>query len=92
MDDNSQIEHRSRLEPIKRGGQYPVLRNWLNAIFMIGALIGVAVFYWSDNTVGTIIILIGVAVFYWSDNTVGTIIILASMVFKIIECGLRFLK
>ncbi len=36
--------------------------------------------------------LIGVAVFYWSDNTVGTIIILASMVFKIIECGLRFLK
>ena len=35
---------------------------------------------------------IGVAVFYWSDNTVGTIIILASMVFKIIECGLRFLK
>lgn len=73
MDDNSQIEHRSRLEPIKRGGQYPVLRNWLNAIFMIGALIGVVVFY-------------------WSDNTVGTIIILASMVFKIIECGLRFLK
>ena len=73
MDDNSQIEHRSRLEPIKRGGQYPVLRNWLNAIFMIGALSGVAVFY-------------------WSDNTVGTIIILASMVFKIIECGLRFLK
>ena len=51
MDDNSQIEHRSRLEPIKRRGQYPVLRNWLNAIFMIGALIGVAVFYWSDNTV-----------------------------------------
>lgn len=73
MDDNSQIEHRSRLEPIKRRGQYPVLRNWLNAIFMVGALIGVVVFY-------------------WSDNTVGTIIILASMVFKIIECGLRFLK
>ena len=73
MDDNSQIEHRSRLEPIKQKGQYPVLRNWLNAIFMIGAISGVAVFY-------------------WSDDTVGTIIILASMVFKIIECGLRFLK
>jgi hypothetical protein len=73
MDDNTQIEHKSRLEPFKTKGQYPVLRNWLNAIFMVGALIGVGVFY-------------------FSDNTVGTIIILASMVFKIIECGLRFLK
>ena len=37
MDDNTQIEHKSRLEPFKTKGQYPVLRNWLNAIFMVGA-------------------------------------------------------
>ena len=32
-----------------------------------------------------------VALYFFSDHTVGTIVILAAMVFKIVECALRFL-
>ena len=48
------------------------IRNILNIIFMLGAVIGVLLYF----TVG---------------HTPGTIIILAAMVFKIVECCLRFL-
>lgn len=34
-----------------------MLRQWLNIIFMIGAIIGMAIFYFVEPTVGTIIIL-----------------------------------
>ena len=37
------------------------LRNVLNIIFMIGAVVGCAVFYYSDHVTGTIIILIAMA-------------------------------
>ncbi len=33
------------------------LRNWLNIIFMIGAVVGVVVYYCGNQTLGTIIIL-----------------------------------
>jgi hypothetical protein len=50
------------------------IRQWLNIIFMLGAVIGVIVYFLADLT------------------TTGTIIILVAMVFKIIECILRFIR
>lgn len=52
---------------------YMKLRQWLNIIFMVGAVVGMAVYF-------------------LVNNTTGTYIILASMIFKIVECVLRFLK
>lgn len=54
--------------------QFLHIRQWLNIIFMLGAVVGVAVYFLADTT------------------TVGTVIILAAMVFKIIECLLRFIR
>lgn len=34
----------------------------------------------------------GVAIYFLANTTVGTIIILAAMVFKIVECCLRFIR
>ncbi len=34
------------------------LRNWLNAIFMAGAVIGVLIYFFSDHAIGTIVILV----------------------------------
>ncbi len=50
------------------------IRQWLNIIFMLGAVVGVIVYFLADLT------------------TTGTIIILVAMVFKIIECVLRFIR
>jgi uncharacterized membrane protein YoaK (UPF0700 family) len=47
-------------------------RNILNIIFMVGAICGVLLYF-------------------YSGHTLGTIVILAAMVFKIVECSLRFL-
>jgi hypothetical protein len=33
------------------------LRNWLNIIFMLGAIAGVAVYFFADQTTGIIIVL-----------------------------------
>lgn len=33
------------------------IRQWLNIIFMLGAIVGMCVFYFSDATTGVIIIL-----------------------------------
>ena len=41
--------------------KYFKIRNVLNIIFMIGAVIGMAVFYFSDSTMGTVIILTAMA-------------------------------
>lgn len=48
------------------------LRNWLNAIFILGAIVGMIVYFYSNTTVGGIII--GIA-----------------MVFKVVECCVRFI-
>ena len=63
-----------RLRPMNERGKFFVTRQWLNSIFMLGALIGGIFSFATDNT-----------------NT-GIIIILVAMVFKIIECILRFIK
>ena len=48
------------------------VRQWLNAIFMLGALVGVII-YFAGST------------------TVATFVILGAMVFKIVECAIRFI-
>ena len=49
-----------------------LMRQWLNIIFMIGAIVGMCVYF-------------------FAEERVGTYIILGSMVFKIVECALRFM-
>ena len=41
--------------------RYLKLRNMLNLIFMLGAIVGVCVYLWGNSTVGTIIILVAMA-------------------------------
>lgn len=62
--------HRQEYKPRDR---FFRIRNVLNIIFMLGAVVGVAVYL-------------------FGNRTVGTVIILAAMVFKIVECCLRFIK
>ncbi len=37
------------------------LRQWLNIIFMVGALVGVAIYFFGSQTTGTIVILAAMA-------------------------------
>lgn len=76
MDNNKSTVRRPnhRLRPMKERGRFFITRQWLNSIFMLGALIGGIFYFATDYT------------------NVGIIIILISMVFKIIECILRFIK
>ncbi len=48
------------------------IRNILNSIFILGALVGMGVYFWKDQFIGGIIIIV-------------------AMVFKFIECCLRFI-
>ena len=48
-------------------------RNWLNIIFILGAVVGMAIYYFCNSTIGTIVIIV-------------------AMVFKFIECILRFIR
>lgn len=41
----------------KNTGRHPRLRNVLNIIFMLGAIIGIAIYLLGDSTIGTIVIL-----------------------------------
>lgn len=63
-----------RMHRQERKDRFLYIRQWLNIIFMPGAVIGVIVYFLADLT------------------TTGTIIILVAMVFKIIECILRFIR
>ena len=49
------------------------LRQWLNIIFMLGAIVGVCLYFFANQTTGTIVILV-------------------AMIFKMVECALRFFK
>ena len=63
-----------RMHRQERKDRFLYISQWLNIIFMLGAVIGVIVYFLADLT------------------TTGTIIILVAMVFKIIECILRFIR
>lgn len=69
---NNKRERRT-LQGLNDDDRFFKIRNILNIIFILGAIIGVLLYVYSTQTVGTIIILI-------------------SMVFKIIECILRFIR
>lgn len=72
---NHQVQSRYHRDEKKQyRGQFHQLRQWLNIIFMIGAVVGMAVYL------------------LHTPQTLGIIIILAAMVFKIVECALRFIK
>lgn len=73
MDYGIQRRHRGEDEETK-GGQFKQTRQWLNIIFMIGAIVGVLLYV------------------FHTPQTLGIIVILAAMVFKIVECALRFIK
>lgn len=62
--------HRGETQPQKR---FLRLRNWLNIIFMLGAIVGMLTY----TFVGQLI---------------GTIIIICAMLFKVVECCLRFMR
>lgn len=69
------IQRRRRGEEGKqKNDSFKQTRQWLNIIFMIGAIVGVLVYL------------------FHTPQTLGIIIILAAMVFKIVECALRFIK
>ena len=49
------------------------IRNWLNIIYILGAIAGMATYYFGSTTIGTIVIIV-------------------AMVFKFVECILRFIR
>lgn len=72
--ENRFIESRHRGETETKKDQFRNVRQILNIIFMIGAVIGVLLYL------------------FHTPQTLGIIVILGAMVFKIIECALRFIK
>lgn len=62
--------HRGEAQPQKR---FLRLRNWLNIIFMVGAIIGMLTYT-------------------FAGQLIGTIIIICAMLFKVVECCLRFMR
>ncbi len=55
--DNSRLAHRRR-DDDRPKDQFLKLRNWLNIIFMVGAIIGVSIYLLSNHQVGIIIVLV----------------------------------
>lgn len=51
------IRKRRRGEEEKPADQFLKLRNWLNIIFMVSAIIGVLLYFFHDQTTGTIVVL-----------------------------------
>lgn len=49
--------HRRLLREPKERDKYFKLRNILNIIFMMGAIVGCLIFYYSDHLTGTIVIM-----------------------------------
>ena len=57
--ENESLQHRRRGEDAPKNNHLR-LRNVLNVIFMLLAIVGGAVYYWSDQLVGAIIIMVAV--------------------------------
>ncbi len=55
--DNSRLQRRRRREQDAPRDAFFKLRNWLNIIFMVGAVVGVLLYFFHDQTVGTIVVL-----------------------------------
>ena len=61
MEELQDIHDRHRLREHKQPAPHPQLRNALNAIFMVAAIVGVVWYFVSDHHTGTIIVLTGMA-------------------------------
>lgn len=57
--ENARLQHRHRGEDAPKNNHLR-LRNGLNIIFMLLAIVGGAIYYWSDQVVGAIIIMVAV--------------------------------
>ncbi len=52
-----------RMRPINDKGKFFSIRQWLNGIFMLGALVGVFVYVFAENqNIGIYIILVSMAI------------------------------
>ena len=60
-EENTNIPHR-RTDRLTPKGKYNRLRNVLNIIFMLGAIIGLCIYFFSDKTIGTYVILVAIGV------------------------------
>lgn len=61
IEQNSSAIHPRHRRPDKSEDKYFKIRNVLNVIFMLGAIAGMAIFYFQDRTIGTIVILTAMA-------------------------------
>lgn len=61
IEQNSSAIHPRHRIPDKSEDKYFKIRNVLNIIFMLGAIAGMAIFYFQDRTIGTIVILTAMA-------------------------------
>lgn len=66
--------HRHHRKPDNGNTKYLYIRNILNIIFMLGAIIGVIIYITTDF------------------KDMATYIIIVSMIFKVAECCLRFIR
>ncbi len=61
IEQNSSAIHPRHRRSDKSEDKYFKIRNVLNIIFMLGAIAGMAIFYFQDRTIGTIVILTAMA-------------------------------
>ena len=61
IEQNSSAIHPRHRRPDKSEDKYFKIRNVLTIIFMLGAIAGMAIFYFQDRTIGTIVILTAMA-------------------------------
>ena len=54
-------EQRAQMRREERQRKMKMIRNVLNLIFMILAIVGMVYYFWKDRNVGTIIILVSMA-------------------------------
>lgn len=66
---NNQITPNTPLTPSPRRHRKPqehstsdYVRQWLNFLFMLGAVVGVCVYFLGDKTIGTYIVLVAIVV------------------------------
>lgn len=71
---NSFLNRKQQQENGHAKDQFLAIRQWLNIIFMVCAIVGVVLYVTH------------------TPQTLGIIVVLMAMVFKIVECALRFIK
>lgn len=52
------MRYHSRLEEDEKQDKYLMLRQILNIIFMLGAVVGVLLYFYQNKTIGTIVIVV----------------------------------